>query len=108
MRFQVSTYCGSGFRETEKRNAMQGYPSQKHEVQLGKRTGRPRGAPKGNQNRLTHGGYAAAAKEARAARVVAREKFMLLSAWTDVVWRMQKLEDRGVAPLIPLPPPPKE
>jgi len=69
---------------------------------LGRRTGRPRGAPKGNQNRLTHGGYSAAAKEARAARIVAREKLMLLAAWTDVLWRMQKLEDRGVTPPSPL------
>jgi uncharacterized protein YjcR len=71
---------------------------------LGRKTGRPRGAPRGNQNRLTHGRYSAAAKEARARRIIERETQMLLSAWTDVLWRMQKLEDRGVALPIPLPP----
>jgi hypothetical protein len=73
---------------------------------LGKRTGRPRGAPKGNQNRLTHGGYSAAAKAARRARRIDRDTLMLISAWTDVVWRTQKLQDRGVAPPNPLAPPP--
>ncbi len=52
---------------------------------MGKRTGRPRGAPKGNQNRLTHGGFSAAAREAHRARAIEREKLMLLSAWTDVL-----------------------
>jgi hypothetical protein len=37
------------------------------EVQLGKRTGRKRGAPPGNTNRLTHGRYAAAAVARRKA-----------------------------------------
>ncbi len=69
---------------------------------MGKRTGRPRGAPKGNQNRLTHGGFSAAARAAHRARAIEREKLMLLSAWTDVLWRMQKLEDRGIAPPNPL------
>ncbi|HVU20804.1 MAG TPA: hypothetical protein VHE09_08740 [Rhizomicrobium sp.] len=73
---------------------------------MGRKTGRPRGAPLGNQNRLTHGGYSAAAKAKRAARIVERQKLMLLSAWSDVLWRMQKLEDRGGAPPNPLPPPP--
>jgi len=70
---------------------------------MGRKTGRPRGAPRGNQNRRTHGGYSAAAKDAWRARAIEQEKLMLLSAWTDVLWRMQKLEDRGIAPPNPLP-----
>jgi len=38
---------------------------------LGKRTGRPRGAPAGNSNRLTHGRYSSAARK-RQAEVKAR------------------------------------
>ena len=70
---------------------------------MGRRTGRPRGAPRGNQNRLTHGLYSAAAKTARRTRETERQTLMLLSAWTDVAWRMQKLEDRGAGPPNPLP-----
>ena len=69
---------------------------------MGKKTGRPRGAPKGNQNRLTHGQRSAAAKEKRRTRETERQTLMLLSAWTDVAWRSQKLEDRGVTPPNPL------
>jgi uncharacterized protein YjcR len=69
---------------------------------MGKRTGRPRGAPRGNQNRLTHGLYSAAAKAKRQARTIERETLMLLYAWTDVAWRTQKLEDRGIDPPNPL------
>ncbi len=38
---------------------MEGRTPRKDEVQLGKRTGRPRGAPKGNTNRLKHGRFSA-------------------------------------------------
>jgi uncharacterized protein YjcR len=69
---------------------------------MGKRTGRPRGAPKGNQNRRTHGRYSADANDARRQRAVDWQWLMLLSAWTDVVTRMQKLEDLGVSPPSPL------
>jgi hypothetical protein len=34
---------------------------------MGKRTGKPRGAPRGNRNRLVHGRYSAATKLRRAA-----------------------------------------
>ena len=78
-------------------------PIPKREVQLGRRTGRPRGAPHGNTNRLTHGRYSAAAKAARRQRQADWQQVMLLSAWTDVVVRMQKLEDLGAPP----PPPAK-
>jgi uncharacterized protein YjcR len=64
---------------------------------MGKRTGRPRGAPKGNQNRLMHGRYSAAAKAEHDALVIERNTLRLLAAFTDVLWRVQKLEDLGVA-----------
>ena len=49
---------GSGL-ENAARERRRGYPLPKHEVQLGIRTGRPRGAPPGNTNRLKHGRYSA-------------------------------------------------
>lgn len=65
---------------------------------MGRRTGRPRGAPKGNQNRLTHGRYSSAAKDARRKRNAEWQQVMLLSAWTDVLWRIQKFQDRDTPP----------
>ncbi|HTT97559.1 MAG TPA: hypothetical protein VMF58_05880 [Rhizomicrobium sp.] len=63
---------------------------------MGKRTGRPRGAPRGNQNRRIHGRYSAAAKAEREALLIERDRLKLLAVWTDALWRVQKLEDRGV------------
>ena len=44
---------------SRKQESGRGYPLPEHEVQLGIRTGRPRGAPLGNANRLKHGDYSA-------------------------------------------------
>ena len=74
----------------------EGVPLPKHEVQLGKRTGRKRGAPPGNQNRLTHGRYSGAAKAARRERSARRQEEQLLAAWTDVVWRLHRMECAGI------------
>lgn len=49
---------------------------------MGKRTGRPRGAPKGNTNRLIHGRYSGATKTRRQAvraRVAAARKAIALA-----------------------------
>jgi uncharacterized protein YjcR len=68
---------------------------------MGKRTGRKRGAPVGNTNRLTHGRYSAAAKAQREARRIQWEEIMLLSAWTDVITRMDRLQRMGVPTPLP-------
>ena len=84
-------------RPTASRNENEGGASlPKHEVQLGKRTGRKRGAPLGNQNRLTHGGYSGAVKAARRERSAQRQEEQLLAAWTDVVWRLHRMECAGI------------
>ena len=44
---------------SRKWESRRGSPLPEHEVQLGIRTGRPRGAPPGNTNRLIHGDYSA-------------------------------------------------
>ena len=64
---------------------------------MGKRTGRRRGAPAGNQNRLTHGRYTAAAVAHRRALRARLHEAQLLSAWTDVVARMLAMERAGFA-----------
>jgi hypothetical protein len=63
---------------------------------MGKRTGRPRGAPRGNQNRRVHGRYSAATKAEHEALLIERDTLKLLEALTDVLWQTQNLEDRGV------------
>jgi hypothetical protein len=54
---------------------------------MGKRTGRPRGAPKGNTNRLIHGRYSAATKARRRTvrtRVTAARKAIALALrWAE-------------------------
>jgi hypothetical protein len=67
---------------------------------LGKRTGRRRGAPDGNENRRTHGRYAAAAVARRRAVRARLLEAQLLSAWTDVVERIIAMERAG----LPVPP----
>jgi hypothetical protein len=63
---------------------------------LGKRTGQKRGAPPGNQNRLTHGGYSGAAKAARRERSAQKQEAKLVVAWTDVVVRLHRMECAGI------------
>ena len=63
---------------------------------MGKRTGRRRGAPDGNQNRLTHGRCTAAAVERRRMARARLHEALLLSAWTDVAGRIAATEREGL------------
>lgn len=67
-----------------------------HEVQLGKRTGRKRGAPFGNANRLTHGRYAAAALARRRTGATSLQEARLLEAWTRLLTRIERARRAGV------------
>jgi hypothetical protein len=95
-RKRKSSCWGFGPDGIKEAGKQEGVPLQKHEVQLGKRTGRKRGAPSGNRNRLTHGGYSGAVKAARRERSARRQEQQLLAAWTDVVWRLHRMECAGI------------
>lgn len=63
---------------------------------MGKRTGHRRGAPNGNQNRLTHGLCTAAAVAGRRAARARLHEAQLLSAWTNVAGRIAAMEREGL------------
>ncbi len=60
---------------------------------MGKRTGRKRGAPYGNTNRLTHGGYTALAIAKRRVRAAALSDGLLLSDAVLLLERVDRLEN---------------
>jgi len=63
---------------------------------MGKRTGGKRGAPFGNRNSVTHGGFTASAVAARRRYRVQREEAMLLETLANVLTRLARAERAGV------------
>ncbi len=63
---------------------------------MGKRTGRKRGAPQGNTNRLTHGRYCAAAIAQRREAHARTHEARLVAAWIGVVERLDAMERAGL------------
>ena len=60
---------------------------------MGKRTGRRRGAPDGNKNRLVHGGYSAEAIARRRIRAADAQDARLLHDATALLLRVDRLEN---------------